>query len=184
MKKAPLSIICLLFLFFACTTTTTDDAVVDPIEDSLYFPPIGSDDWETSTLTELNWNTNNLQDLLLFLEVNNSESFIVLKDGKIVIEEYFNGGSSISEHAWYSAGKTLSALTVGIAQQEGFLNLNDASSLYLGDGWSSLTLGQEQNITIWNHITMTTGLDYTNLILQTCTFPGCLTYLNEPGTFW
>lgn len=181
--QLPFFLLCLCFLLLNCSNSP-DDTINPPIEEGLYFPPVGSNAWESVSLDALGWNENNLQDLLTFLEDNNSESFIVLKDGKIAIEAYFNGGSSTDEHAWYSAGKTLSAFTVGLAQEEGFLNINNASALYLGVGWSSLTIEQEQNISIWNHITMTSGLDYTNILLQTCTLPGCLTFLNEPGTFW
>ena len=73
-------------------------------------------------------------------------------------------------------------MMVGIAQEEGFLNLNDPTSDYLGEGWTSMPLEQEQQITIWNQITMTSGLDYTDDIF--CYDPECLDYLNDAGTFW
>ncbi len=56
--------------------------------------------------------------------------------------------------------KHLSAFTTGIAQEEGFLDINAASSTYLGSNWSSLTTEQEAIISVRNHFTMTTGLDY------------------------
>ncbi|NNL80236.1 MAG: beta-lactamase family protein, partial [Flavobacteriaceae bacterium] len=88
------------------------------------------------------------------------------------------------DRPWYSAGKTLTALTMGIAQEDGFLSLDDSSKMYLGEGWTSMTTEQEDAVTVRDHITMTTGLDYTNILTQFCTLPACLSYLNEPGTFW
>jgi hypothetical protein len=50
--------------------------------------------------------------------------------------------------------------TIRIAQTEGYLDINESSSLYLRNNWSNLTDTQEENITIRHHFTMTTGLDY------------------------
>lgn len=72
---------------------------------------------------------------------------------------------------------------VGIAKQEGDLSLSDPTSTYLGDGWSSLTPEQEGAITIWNQLTMTSGLD-DGLADPFCTDPECLVYLAGPGDRW
>lgn len=74
-------------------------------------------------------------------------------------------------------------MMIGIAQEEGFLSINDSSSAYLGAGWSSLRPEQEESITIRSHLTMTTGLDYT-VENNFCPDVECLTYLNEPETYW
>lgn len=101
----------------------------------------------------------------------------------MVIESYFNNSDATDNNAWNSAGKTVTAMMIGIAQEEGFLSINDSSSAYLGAGWSSLTPEQEESITIRSHLTMTTGLDYT-VENNFCTDVECLTYLNEPETYW
>lgn len=171
-------------LLFSCAESDSDD-IDDPTNNlEIYFPPLTSDIWETTTIDELNWNTTAIQPLYDFLEEKDTKAFIILKDGKIVIEQYFNGASVEDNHAWNSAGKTLSAFLMGIAQEENYLDINDASSDYLGTSWSSLTADQESQIKIKHHITMTTGLDYTNPILGNCTLSECLTYLNSPGSFW
>src|SRR5690606_37302085 len=106
-------------------------------------PPVNSNEWETVPAEDLSWDLNALNDLLAFVEEKNSESFIVLKNGKIVIEWYGNGSDASSNHTWNSASKTLAAFTIGIAQQDGLLNINDSSKDYLGEGWSTLTSEQE-----------------------------------------
>ena len=56
----------------------------------LYFPaPQANSVWETSDPDALGWCSFALPPLLEFLEASNTKAFIVLKDGKIVIEEYF-----------------------------------------------------------------------------------------------
>jgi CubicO group peptidase (beta-lactamase class C family) len=107
-----------------------------------------------------------------------------------VVEEYFGnnifGTSAFDKNSqwyWASAGKTLTATLVGIAQQEGFLNIEHPTADYLGNSWTSLTASQEQLITIKNHLTMTTGLEY-NVADPDCTLPSCLTYKTDPGQQW
>lgn len=180
--------ICISLLFLTvsllgCSKDSKDTETINPENRAAYFPPIGTTDWETISLTELNWNDEAVQPLLDYLEAKGTESFLVLKDGRIVIESYFNDSDVLDNNAWNSAAKTLTAMTIGIAQEEGFLSLNDSSADYLGYGWSSLTPEQEDRITIRNHLTMTTGLDYT-VANNFCTNVDCFTYLNEPEATW
>lgn len=156
---------------------------------NLYFPPLNADTWETTTPQSLGWNTNNINDLYTFLEQKNTRAFLVLKDGKIVIEKYF--GNDIQNRTftakgvwyWASAGKTLTSFLVGKAQEDGFLKLSDRTSLYLGRGWTSLTPTQEDAITIRHQITMTTGLN-DGVPDDDCTKPECLQYLAPAGNRW
>jgi len=121
--------------------------------------------------------------MLNMLDTNNTKAFILLKDGKIVIERYFNGHNASTNWYWASAGKTITATLVGIAQQENYLQISDSTSDYLGPGWSSLTPQQEERITIRHQLTMTTGLDDRVPDLY-CTDDTCLQYLAPPGTRW
>lgn len=130
----------------------------------------------------LNWNTDQLEPLSQLLSDRNTDAFIVLKNGKIALEWYFGEFNKDSKHTWNSAGKTITSLMIGIAQEEGSLKLEDATSQFLGKGWTSLTPSQESQITIKNQLTMTSGLDYSGDIF--CYDPDCLTYLNGPNTFW
>ena len=182
-----MKILKLTYILFALTISfscTSSDSIETPEiqNEGLYFPPINSEVWETSSLSELNWNENALQPLLDFLDDSKTNAFIILKDGRIVVESYFNSTNASTNNPWFSAGKTLTAFMVGIAQEEGFLSLTDPSNTYLGENWSNLSDSQENAITVENHITMTTGLDYRSQFA--CTDPECLTYLNAPGGFW
>src|SRR5690606_4649220 len=118
-----------------------------------------------------------------YLESKNTKSFIVLKDGKIVIEKYFGTFTQDSLWYWASAGKTLTAFMVGIAQQENYLSINDTTSKYLGQGWTNCTTSQEEKITIRNQLTMTTGLD-DGVPDNHCTLDTCLNYIADAGTRW
>lgn len=170
MKKV---ISCILFLFLYLFGTTQ----------SLYFPPISGDQWDTISPQTLQWCNSDIDSLYQFLEDNNTKSFILLKDGKIVLEKYFGTHNSSSLWYWASAGKTLTAFLVGIAQQEGSLSIHDTTSKYLGEGWTSAPLDKEKKITIWHQLTMTSGLD-DGVEDPYCTTDTCLEYLQDAGTRW
>ncbi len=150
-------------------------------ETAPYFPPINSGVWETMSMADAGYNNANLADLVSYLEEKGTKGFIVLKNGRIVIERYFNGHSQNANWYWASAGKTLTALTVGIAQQEGYLSIEDKTSDYLGNAWTSETLTQENRISIKHQLTMTTGL---NDLIFSCTDPVCLQYKADAGMRW
>ncbi|WP_321828025.1 serine hydrolase domain-containing protein [Maribacter dokdonensis] len=187
------SLIALLSVFVSCSSDSEPSTetgksgtppAVTPVPTETYFPPISrTNEWETLSMETLGWNENEVSNLYFFLENNNTDAFIIIKDGRIVIEKYFGDFKSDDNHAWNSAGKNLTAMLTGIAQEEGFLNILEPTSTYLGEGWTNMPLNQEQNITIKNQLTMTTGLDYTVEDIF-CTDPECLNFLNDPNTFW
>ena len=148
-----------------------------------YFPPLTGTTWETTTPQSLGWCTEKIDTLYNFLDNTNTKAFIVLKNGRIVLEKYY--GTFTRDSAWYwaSAGKTLTGFTIGIAQQEGLLKIQDTTSKYLGKGWTSLPLTQEDKITIRNQLTMTTGLN-DGVADSDCTLPACLQYKAEPNMRW
>ena len=152
-------------------------------QESFYFPPNGGSEWATMSFSEAGMCEDNLPALMDFLVAENSKAFIVTKGGKIVIEEYFGTFTADSLWLWNSAGKSLTSMAVGIAEQEGLLSLDDSSSDFLGEGWTTCDLADEALITVWNQITMTSGLD-DGVDDVYCTDPECLTCLAEPGTRW
>ena len=174
-------IVLIYLVVFTSFLNCSKDEPVDT--ETLYFPPLNSNTWETKTIEDLGWNASAEQPLHDFLETSSTDAFIILKDGKIVVEKYFGTFGQSNIHSWNSAAKTLTAFTVGIAQEEGFLDIDNPSSDYMGTGWSSLTLEKESQITVRHHLTMTTGLDYT-VPQSACTNPECFLYKNEPNTFW
>ena len=110
----------------------------------------------------------------------------MLKDGKIVVEQYFNGHGINANWTWYSAAKSLTATFVGVAQDEGYIDINNKTSDYLGANWSQLTSGQQDSVTVKHHLSMSTGLtdNVNNPIAWICTLPACMTYTADPGTRW
>lgn len=150
---------------------------------TLYFPPITGNTWDTINPSTLNWCNARIDSLFQFLDSKNTKAFIVLKDGKIVLEKYFGTHSQNSVWYWASAGKTVTSFLVGIAQQENFLKITDTTSKYLGPGWTNCLPTQENKITIRNQLTMTSGLD-DGVPDVYCTYDSCLVYKSDAGTRW
>lgn len=151
---------------------------------SVYYPPLSSSaTWESVSPVSLGWSANKIDTLYNFLEKENTKAFIVLKNGKIVLEKYFGTFTADSVWYWASANKTITAFLVGKAQEDGYLSINDPTNKYLGSGWTSCTQTQENAITISHQLTMTTGLD-DGVSDNHCTSPDCLKYLTTPATRW
>lgn len=149
-----------------------------------YFPPVNSNQWDTVSPAQLGWCVNKLDTVYKYLEDRNSKGFIILKDGKIAVEKYFGSFTQDSLWYWASVGKSLTAFLTGVAQQEGYFDINDSASKYLGKGWTSCTPQQEGSITLKHLLTMTSGLNDLKLPDPDCTDPGCFEYKADAGTRW
>lgn len=176
------------FLLIACSILLSWGSLSGQ---SLYFPqntPNAS--WDTLPADQLGFSTFEIDSLNRFLKRTNGKSFILLQDGKRALETYFDSYTKDSLWYWASAGKTMTAFLVGIAQQEGLLDIDMPTSTYLGRGWTSLTPAQEDSITVWHQLSMTSGLD--DGIAPTTQVPdplncldsACLQYLAPAGSRW
>ncbi len=170
-----LNILLLLLLPLAACNKNDGD---DQPDDSMYFP--SGDEWETRSISSLEWNESAVQPLKDYLIQKNTRSFMILVNGRIVMEEYFNGHTPTTTWQWNSAGKTLVGATTLIAQEDGLLDINDKVSDYLGNGWTSEPSDKESLITPKHLLSMTSGInDESNLVIK----PN-LTYLADAGTRW
>lgn len=173
--------IAFVLLLMSCSSEPTEATTPVTTQDKIYFPPMNSTTWETKTVASLGWKTAAVQPLLDYLELKNTKSFIILVDGKIVLENYFNGHTANSLWYWASAGKTLTTTVTGIAQDEGLININNKVSDYLGTGWTSAPLAKENLITCKNLLCMDSGLNET---LGSDVSPANLQYVADAGSRW
>ena len=153
---------------------------------SLYFPPLTGTTWDSILPSSLNYCQPRIDSLYNYLQAKNTKSFIILKDGKRVLEKYFGTYTRDSIWYWASASKSLAGFITGIAQQKGYININTNVSQYLGNGWTSAPLAKENLITVKHLITMTSGLD--DAPPTPCdnedTAKACLIYKADAGTRW
>ena len=167
------------FLFANCSPDSKPDTTTT---ENSYFPPLTGNNWETKSISYLGWNQEAVQPLLDYLELKNSKSFLILVNGRIVMENYFNGHSATTNWYWASAGKTLTTALTGIAEQEGYINTNNKVSDYLGTAWTAEPLEKENLITCKHLLTMTSGIE--DIANGDAVDPASLTYKADAGTRW
>lgn len=175
--KPTLLLLSFVLLFGACKKNNDTPS---PAPETIYFPNNTDNTWETKSMSSLGWNEANVPALRDFLIQTNTKSFMILVNGRIVMEEYYNGHTSTATWPWNSAGKTLVGTITGIAQQENVLAFNDRVSKHIGVGWTSAPLDKENLITVKHLLTMTSGLNDANELITAST----LTYLADAGTRW
>jgi CubicO group peptidase (beta-lactamase class C family) len=98
-----------------------------------------------------NWNS--------FLEANHTQAFIVIKDGTVVYENYFNHTQRDSIVTSFSAAKSFTSALIGIAIQEGYIkSVDDPITTYLPELASRDP--RFAQIRIRDLLLMSSGLEY------------------------
>lgn len=153
---------------------------------SFYFPPLTGNVWDSILPSSIGYCQPRIDSLYNYLQAKNTKSFIILKDGKRVLEKYFGTYTKDSLWYWASASKSLASFITGVAQQKGYINVNNIVSQYLGIGWTSAPLAKENLITVKHLLTMTSGLDDAPPLPcdNEDTTKTCLIYKANAGTRW
>jgi CubicO group peptidase (beta-lactamase class C family) len=158
----------------------------------LYFPPDPkvSGDWEKVSPVTIGWNEKALQELLDWLPTQDTRAFVVLKDGKIVVEEYWGakltGTGGMDQNSywyWESAGNVITTVLVGIAQQEKLLSITDRTQKFLGEHWTAMPLAKEKKIRLFHHLSFSTGID-DGIKNKEDILSKHLHFLADPGNRW
>jgi CubicO group peptidase (beta-lactamase class C family) len=94
-----------------------------------------------------------------FLAENKTQAFIVIQDGTVLYEQYFNGTQRDSIVTSFSVAKSFVSALIGLAIQEGYIaSVNDPITIYLPE------LAERdprfKDITIRHLLLMASGLDY------------------------
>jgi CubicO group peptidase (beta-lactamase class C family) len=152
----------------------------------LYFPPIIGNVWDSILPSNLNYCQARIDSLYNYLQAKDTKSFIILKDGKRVLEKYFGTYTKDSTWYWASASKSLTSFITGMAQQKGYISINNKVSSYINTGWTSAPLAKENMITVKYLLQMNSGLN--DSPPTPCdnedTTKTCLLYLADAGTRW
>jgi len=134
------------------------------------------DGWETAYLKDVGLDENILLEMLSYLksQKHRIHSIIIVKNGKLVFEEYFKGykydrfhpgkdGEIINytpttKHFEASVTKSITSAIFGVAYKEGYFNNMNTKIADFYPEYSSTFKGQKLDMTIEHFITMTAGL--------------------------
>jgi len=148
--------------------------LIDPsvrAEDSAVVPGTS---WKHADPASVGWNPVALQKAIDMAMSRKSSGIVVVVGGTIIAEKFaevdepsqrylgmVHGkdklGHPIEDVA--SCQKSVASVLVGIAQDKGLMEIDDAVQKYLGKGWSNASPTQEKQITIRHLISMNSGLD-------------------------
>jgi len=90
-----------------------------------------------------------------YVERTRGLSFLVMQDGKVIAERYFNGHSATTPHGLASGTKSFNGVIAMAAQEDGLLRLDELASDTLTE-WRSDP--RKAKITIRHLLTLTSGL--------------------------
>lgn len=125
-------------------------------------PETLSNGWETADVRNLLRDTTILSQLFgqLHQGPNKMHSVLIVSNGKLVLEEYFNGTSIDQPHDLRSATKSIRSLLLGIAIDKGFIgSIDDSIFKYLEEQPKKNLDKRKEEITIRHLVTMSTGID-------------------------
>jgi CubicO group peptidase (beta-lactamase class C family) len=123
-------------------------------------------DWQITKPFEANLNKKILQQGSQIIEKDFTDvhSWLIVRNGKLVWEQYFQGYTAQHLHEAQSVTKSIQSILLGIAIDKGFIHsLDEPIIAYFPDyqhlGWSN---GKDK-ITIRHLLTMTAGLEWNEL---------------------
>lgn len=117
--------------------------------------------WEKAKPEEFGVNSNALDEELAKLKTSEFiRSFLIVKNGKLVVEEYFHGADAKSAFNIKSCTKSILSALVGIAIDKGFIESADNRMLdYFPEYKNQVKDSNYFKITIKDLLTMQEGLD-------------------------
>jgi len=153
-----------------------------PQNDFIYqyrIPATTDDGWETASLEDVGireYPINRMMDRILKGLLINVHSILIIKDGKLVFEEYFSGytynysgdkfqGDYVNfdrntRHFLGSASKSITSAVLGIAFTRGFINSVDKKVFSFFPEYAYLNNEEKDKITLEHFLTMTSGLEW------------------------
>ena len=131
---------------------TEAEAAIQPIAPNSGWP-VSKDTYATETIKELNRKIAESK----FRKIT---SIVVIKKGKLLIEEYFNGANRTTLHDTRSVGKSFASALTGIAIHYGYLKneqqtLGEFFDLKKFENYSP----QKEKVTLKSLLTMSSGFD-------------------------
>jgi len=156
--------ICIIIcLFFSCAPRAKRWGLRQ-YEYTYQVPEKVDDGWETASLTEAGVNSEIISALMgniLKGNLPNIHSVLLIKNGKLVLEEYFYRYSRETKHLIASDTKSVTSILVGIAIDKQMISdvnkrVYEFFPEYKGTRW----IDQKYDITLKHILTMTAGLDW------------------------
>lgn len=154
-----------LFFFSCALRHPRVDRTGRPQYEYVYkIPERTGDGWETASLKSQGLDSERIEKLVksvLNRGFKNIYSILIVKNKKLVLEEYFYGNNRDKQHMLRSATKSVTSILVGIAKDMGLINRLDQKIQDIFPEYSILDWqGPKKDITLEHVLTMTAGLKW------------------------
>jgi CubicO group peptidase (beta-lactamase class C family) len=122
--------------------------------------------WSYSTMSDQRINPNIISEGLAQLDESRTrQAFILIRNGQIVYEEYFNGSSVTDSNNIASVSKSILSALLGIAMNQGhIISAEEPIATYLPEYFEDMNDSRKLDWTIRDFLTMSHRLDWTENI--------------------
>ena len=133
-----------------------------PLDGASYVP---GTEWRTAQPEQVGMNEAPLRQAVRMIEsgeVRDLSSLLVVREGYLVLEEYFNGSSRGDVHTMQSVTKSVTSLVVGAAVDAGRLRVTDAVAAVLPASYASAFAPDPRKgrITVEHLLQMRAGINF------------------------
>jgi CubicO group peptidase (beta-lactamase class C family) len=130
-----------------------------------YTPPEQSGDgWDVADASDAGLDTRYIDSLIrriLAGDFPNLHSVLLIKDGKLLVEEYFYSFHRNKTHQIASVSKVIPAAAIGIALERGLIHdIHTPLSHFFPEYNNLFSAGEKSSLTLHHLLTMTTGLQW------------------------
>ncbi len=125
--------------------------------------------WDTASPEEVGINTQMIENAvngIINEDYGIVQSLVVIKNNKLICDEYFYGFDRTIPHHQASVTKSVSSLVTGIAVDQGKIQSIDRNIFEYFPDYSNKKIKVWENVTLKNFLTMTVGLDWTQELEQ------------------
>ena len=142
-------VLCLVLSFTGCVSERTPEYIID-------------EDWKVSAPEEVGLDAEELSRMTTRIEEQGEiDSVLIVKDGYLVLEEYYNDYDKEIQHEIYSCTKSIMSALIGIALERGEIESIDEKVLDFFPEYEIENLDElKKQITIKDLLTMSSGLEW------------------------
>lgn len=149
-----------LFFFFLLFASCQKKEVIDNPDEKFVWP---TNKWSTKAAADVKMETSYLDNLNAKInkgDYDNVHSLLIVKDGFLVFENYYNGSSVGKAHELQSATKSIASILCGIAMDKNYFSATDFVLNNIDNSYTHSNNINRDNITIENLLNMKLGIDW------------------------
>jgi CubicO group peptidase (beta-lactamase class C family) len=123
------------------------------------------DGWETASLADAGFDSQKLAAMIEDIQdggFENLHSLLIVKDGRLVFEEYFRGHNPASIDDVASVTKSITSIMVGVAIDQGLIEGTDQYLVELLQSYAQVINADplKQKLQLWHILSMTSGIEW------------------------